>query len=44
MEHPLETVSETPNPVNLFNSDVTVSVSFLLYIIINNRGSENYEN
>jgi len=44
MEHPLETVSETPNPVNIFKSDVTVSVSFLRYIIIDRRGLENYEN
>lgn len=44
MEDLLETASEISNPGNLFNSDVTVSVSFLLYIIINNRGSENYEN
>ena len=44
MEHPLETMSETPNSGNIFKLDVTVSVSFLLYIIINNRGSENYEN
>ena len=44
MEHPLETVSETPNPENIFKSDVTVSVSFLRYIIIDRRGSENYEN
>ena len=44
MEHSLETPSETPNLGNLFKSDVTASVSYLRYIIINNRGSENYEN